>query len=54
MKPTWWEYIIIEDKDGVGIVKGFRKDTPKEIIEDYKYDMRKIKKAKKDDPYVML
>lgn len=34
--PTWWKYVVIEDVDGEGIVKGFKKNTPKEVIKEYK------------------
>ena len=34
-KPRWWEYIIMEDADGVGVVTGFKEGTPQDIIDEY-------------------
>ena len=34
-KPRWWEYIIMEDVDGVGVVTGFKEGTPQDIIDEY-------------------
>ena len=47
--PTWWKYAVIEDEDGVGIVKGFKKDTPIEVIEEYKEYVKMEKKRAKDE-----
>lgn len=40
-KPKWWEYAIIEDVGGVGIVKGLSKNTPSDIVKEFKKDMNK-------------
>lgn len=50
-EPIWWEYIVLEDVDGVGLVKGFKKDTPKEIIDAYKSDIKMMKKNRKENPF---
>lgn len=53
-EPIWWEYIVMEDVDGVGFVKGFKKDTPPNVIKAYKSDMKKMKKEIEENPYRLL
>ena len=44
-KPRWWKYVIIEDVNGVGVVKGFEEGTPQEIIDEYHEYQRMIREA---------
>lgn len=52
--PDWWGYARLEDVKGVGVVKGFKKDTPKEVLESYKEYVKAIEDAKRKDPYIKL
>lgn len=47
-EPIWWKYAIYEDEGGYPVLKGFRKDTPKEILEAFKKDQKSIKKQLDD------
>ena len=52
--PDWWGYAVLEDVEGVGIVKGFKKDTPKKVLESYKEYVKGIEDARSKDPYIKL
>lgn len=41
VEPRWWKYAVIEDVGGVGIVKGLAKNTPSDIVKEFKKDMNK-------------
>lgn len=41
VEPRWWKYAVIEDVGGVGIVKGLAKNTPPDIVKEFKKDMNK-------------
>lgn len=44
-EPVWLRYAVYEDSNGVPILKGFKKDTPKEVIEQFKKERKAIEKA---------
>lgn len=48
VKPKWWKYAVIEDVGGVGIVKGLTKDTPSDIVMEFKKDMNKKRNIEYD------
>lgn len=50
--PSWWEYAVIDDADGVGIVKGFKKDVPKDVLKEYKAYMKELTKARLEHPEI--
>ena len=35
-EPRWWRYVLLEDVDGVGFVRGFVEGAPQDIIDDTK------------------
>ena len=41
VEPRWWKYAVIEDVGGVGIVKGLAKNTPSDIVKEFRKDMNK-------------
>ena len=41
VEPRWWKDAVIEDVGGVGIVKGLAKNTPSDIVKEFKKDMNK-------------
>ena len=48
-KPIWIDYLVWDNSDPLyPVVKGFKKDTPKEIIEQYKKDQRMYAKAEEE------
>ena len=47
--PTWWKYVVLEDEDGVGIIKGFKKNTPKEVIKEYKEYVKHMRELEEDE-----
>lgn len=49
-KPEWFDYIVWETKDGEPTPKGFKKDTPKEMIEKYKKDYEAFWKNQEEHP----
>ena len=44
-RPVWLEYAVYEEEDGYPVLKGFRKDTPEEIIEAFKKEQKSVKEA---------
>ena len=44
-EPVWHKYAVYEDDDGYPVLKGFKKDTPKEVIEQFKKDREAVQKA---------
>lgn len=52
--PEWWGYARLEDVEGVGVVKGFKKGTPKKVLENYKEYVKGIEDARRKDPYIKL
>ena len=50
-KPVWYDYIVWDMSDpSFPQAKGFRKDTPKEILKAYKKDLKAYQKAKEENP----
>lgn len=47
-EPIWWEYVILEDANGVGIIKGLSKDAPSDVIDSFREDMKAMKKNRKN------
>lgn len=49
IKPTYFDYIVWDYSDKWHpVMKGFRKDTPKEYIEQWKKDCKALKKMKEE------
>ena len=44
-EPIWWRYAVYEDEDGYPALKGFRKDTPQEIIDMFMEEQKGIREA---------
>lgn len=45
-KPVWFEYVVWDYTDKWNPkIKGFKEDTPKEIVEQFKKDQRAYRKA---------
>ena len=44
-EPRWWKYVILEDVNGVGVVKGFEEGTSQEIIDEYHEYQRVMREA---------
>ena len=50
-EPRWWRYVLLEDVDGVGFVRGFVEGTPQDIINKYKDYCKMMERRRKDkDP----
>ena len=50
-EPRWWRYVLLEDVDGVGFVRGFVEGTPQDIIDKYKGYCKMMERRRKDkDP----
>ena len=47
-EPVWLKYAIYEQKDGYPILKGFRKDTPKEVLDAFKKEQKAVRRALDD------
>lgn len=47
-RPKWLDYAVYEDHQGIPVLIGFKKDTPKEIIDAYKKDQQIYRDAEKD------
>ena len=47
-EPRWWKYVLLEDVNGVGIVKGFVEGTPQDIIDEYNEDMKVAKRRRRN------
>lgn len=47
-KPVWLDYAVWEDVGGYPQLIGLKKDTPKEIVEQFKKDQEEYKKAEED------
>ena len=50
-KPIWYDYIVWDVSDELmPIAKGFKKDTPPEIIRAYKKDLKEYQAQVESDP----
>ena len=47
-EPRWWKYVLLEDVNGVGIVKGFVEGTPQDIIDEYNAEMKAAKRRRRN------
>ena len=47
-EPRWWKYVLLEDVNGVGVVKGFVEGTPQDIIDEYNEDMKVAKRRRRN------
>ena len=47
-EPRWWRYVEYKVVDGYPVMTGFRKGTPKEIIEEYERDQKFFEEARRE------
>ena len=47
-EPRWWKYVLLEDVNGVGVVKGFVEGTPQDIIDEYNTEMKAAKRRRRN------
>lgn len=48
-RPTWFDYVEWDYSDpSFPVMKGLRKDTPQEIVKEFKRDQREFRKAEKE------
>ena len=51
-EPEWYKYLLWDMSDpSFPVAKGFKPDTPKEMIEQYKKDKKEYEKVQKANPY---
>ena len=50
-KPIWYDYLVWDFSNEINPVpKGFKKDTPKEIIKAYKKDIEEYQRLQEENP----
>ena len=47
-EPRWWKYVLLEDVNGVGVVKGFVEGTHQDIIDEYNAEMKPAKRRRRN------
>ena len=50
-KPVWYEYVVWDMSDpSFPVAKGFAPDTPKDVLKQYKKDLKAYQKAQEENP----
>ena len=50
-KPVWYDYVVWDMSDpSFPVPKGFKPDTPKDVIKAYKKDLKEYQQAQEENP----